>query len=125
MESQNDKFLTPYKLKSLEALKHQFHNSHLNKIIQLHNLKDSRDWKISNAKNDIVNNFNPTTISYRAFDFRFTLLSLKAKGFLAYPRYDKMRHFDGHKNLGICFERVFNLEFKNCFISETIIDFHL
>jgi len=60
VESGNDKFLIPYKLKSLEALKQQFHNSPLLKIIQLHNLKDSRDWKISNAQNDIKIRFKTT-----------------------------------------------------------------
>jgi len=51
-----------------------------------------------------------------------SLLSHKAKGFLAYPRYETMRHFDGYENLGICFERnKIEKNFQHCFVVDKII----
>jgi len=70
----------------------------------------------------LKNNFKPTAISYRALDFRYTSLSKKANKFLGRPRYETMRHFDGHENLGICFERnKIEKNFQHCFVVDKII----
>ena len=44
-------------------------------------------------------------IAYRPFDLRYTFTSGKTKGFVAYPRFDTMKHFLSGKNLGICFPK--------------------
>ena len=42
-------------------------------------------------------------IAYRPFDLRYTFTSGKTKGFVAYPRFDTMKHFLNKENLGLCF----------------------
>lgn len=52
--------------------------------------KDSRDWKVLNAKKDIVNNNADSIyikpVRYRLFDTRFTFYTGKSKGFHASPQ---------------------------------------
>lgn len=57
-----------------------------------YNIKEGTDWRINNAKNDIIENFNPIKISYRPFDCRFTSYSGVTKGFHARPRNAVLRN---------------------------------
>ncbi|SFR49780.1 type ISP restriction/modification enzyme [Thiomicrospira sp. ALE5] len=55
--------------------------------------KDGRDWQVGFAKADVKENSGKiTSITYRPFDNRKTLYTGKSKGFMAYPRYQVMRH---------------------------------
>ncbi|MBP9749139.1 MAG: N-6 DNA methylase [Candidatus Pacebacteria bacterium] len=55
--------------------------------------KEGRDWKIKSAKRDIVDNEGAVrTVTYRPFDDRCTYYSHRSKGFVAYPRYEVLRH---------------------------------
>lgn len=89
--------------------------------------KDGRDWKLSEAQNDIeLNDPQPTKIQYRPFDDRFTFYTGKTKGFHAYPRHTVMKHFQ-KPNVGLVITR------KNrglsvgsyVFIANTYSDLHL
>ena len=50
--------------------------------------KDGRDWTVSKAKEDLINN-NPILkkILYRPFDYRKIIYTGKTKGIVAYPRH--------------------------------------
>ncbi|MDN3644846.1 N-6 DNA methylase [Pontixanthobacter aestiaquae] len=75
--------------------------------------KDSRDWKISFAKKDVIQNSseeNFRQISYRPLDPRWTYYTGNNRGFHTNPRYDVMRHFLLGANLAfaICRQSVVN-----------------
>ena len=59
---------------------------------------------------------------YRPFDDRWTYYIKKSGGFLDGSRYDVMKHFLGHDNLGLVFVRQVNLDFYHCFISDKMIE---
>ena len=49
--------------------------------------KDGRDWKIENAKKDILNSSQKVVMyAYRPFDLRFTVYTGRSRGFMGYPR---------------------------------------
>ena len=87
---------------------------------------DGRDWKVSFAKNDLINNTgNITGIAYRPFDVRKTYYTGKSKGFMAYPRNGVMQHFLKGQNLGLVTNKPAqggSNEFSSLFITNTITD---
>ena len=58
-----------------------------------HNIKDSRDWQLHLAIDDLKNN-SPllSKILYRPFDFRYTLYTGKCRGFMGYPFNEVSKH---------------------------------
>ncbi len=67
--------------------------------------KDTRDWKVYLAQEDIRNNKTDdshiTPILYRPFDKRYTYYTGKTKGFICMPRRDVMQHMLAGENLGL------------------------
>ncbi|MCK4627099.1 MAG: DNA methyltransferase [Phycisphaerae bacterium] len=67
--------------------------------------KDSRDWKIENAKNDVSANKNDDDlvrpILYRPFDVRMTWYSGQTRGFIGTPGFPVMRHMLAGSNLAL------------------------
>jgi len=71
-------------------------------------IKDSRDWKIENAKRDVRANTSPNLIRpilYRPFDFRFTWYSGQTRGFIGTPGARTMRQMLRPKALGLIVKR--------------------
>ncbi|MGK9368343.1 type ISP restriction/modification enzyme [Melioribacter sp. Ez-97] len=95
--------------------------------------KDSRDWKVKNAQNDIRKS-GPSRelikkVTYRPFDIRYTYYTGNSRGFYSSPQVSIMRHML-EENIGLTIgragqvvgsEHLWNL----VFISENIIDFNL
>lgn len=51
-----------------------------------HLLKDSRDWKVESAKNDLLNNeYKYINYHYKAFDYRKTVFTGISRGFIGTP----------------------------------------
>ncbi|MDM8568922.1 N-6 DNA methylase [Thiotrichales bacterium HSG1] len=67
--------------------------------------KDSQDWKIEKAQNDIVEHniekSNIVPILYRPFDKRYIFYTGKSGGFICRPRREIMQHMLAGKNLGL------------------------
>ena len=90
---------------------------------------DGRDWSIKYAKQKTFpldkNNFN--SIDYRPFDYRFTYINEKSKGFVAYPRYNVMKHFINQNNIGLLFPRNWShyKKWSAALVSNKISDIHL
>ena len=118
-----DAFTIHYSQKSLELLKKNIANKTEKEISEEYKVKNSHEWKIENAKSDLINAYNLNKISYRPLDIRYTSLSTLSKGFLAYPRYEIMKHFDNKRNLGLLFKRQINSSrFKAVFITDIITE---
>lgn len=65
-----------------------------------YDLKESRDWKIQTAKNDLKQSkILSNKILYRCFDTRFINYTGVTKGIATYPRFELMRHML-EENLG-------------------------
>ncbi|EOJ0474763.1 type ISP restriction/modification enzyme [Campylobacter coli] len=111
------------KNKMEETLK-DFSNLNSVDLVKKYDLKDSRDWKISNSVNAIKNNLGKIErIAYRPFDLRWTFYTNKSKSFIAYPRYEVMQHFLDKENLGLCFPKIcLNSIFDYSMVINTIAD---
>lgn len=87
--------------------------------------KDTRDWSVEGARNDIIQNFknNIVRISYRPFDTRFTYFTGNSKGFHCMPRGNIMKHFIKGENLGLmaCRQQKTN-GFHHCLVHKNIVE---
>ncbi|MCX7765070.1 MAG: N-6 DNA methylase, partial [Bacteroidia bacterium] len=77
--------------------------------------KDVRDWKVSWAQKDLLDEGGPsrdkiTPILYRPFDIRYTYYTGKSRGFHCMPRPDVMRHMLAGENVGLLIMRQVSLE---------------
>jgi len=89
---------------------------------------DSRDWTVEGAIEDIKskNDRNVERVNYRPFDFRYSHISNKTKGFFSYPRWEIMQHFFKHKNIGLIATRTNRQQSLGYFwISELIVERHI
>ncbi|MDR1757922.1 MAG: hypothetical protein LBR51_03025, partial [Bacteroidales bacterium] len=124
IQTKNDDFVFQYTEKGLEKIVEEITPLYKPEIEKKYNVKDSRDWKIENAKKDLLENYNPRKILYRPFDERFTSLSKVSKGFIGYPRYETAKHFE-KENYGLCFTRVVDKsKYQDVLISDKFIDIH-
>lgn len=102
-----------------------------NEIRTKYNLtKDGRDWKVSFAKQNVIELKSDSSffskLHYRLFDLKTTFYNNKSKGFIAYPRYEVFKHLLKENN--ICFlmnRNVRGIEYNHTFISKYIPDLHL
>ncbi|EKE13609.1 MAG: hypothetical protein ACD_12C00889G0003 [uncultured bacterium] len=87
-------------------------------------LVDGVNWKISNAKRDIIDNSDKNKLSkilYRPFDIRFTLFTTRSNGFLSRPIYDVMKNLT-KPNLALLCKRQSKQDFTYSFISNVLCE---
>ncbi|WP_141051195.1 type ISP restriction/modification enzyme [Aliarcobacter cryaerophilus] len=129
IESVRDRLTIHFNKEELKEVVNDFKDLSEEEISIKYSTEDARDWKISRAKEDIINNIDKEKcwqkISYRPFDIRETFYSGKQNGFVCNGRYNVMKH-----NLNPNF--ALQLTNKNrqlslgyCFISTFISDRHL
>lgn len=129
IESVRDRLTIHFNKEELKEVVNDFKDLSEEEIAIKYSTEDARDWKISRAKEDIINNIDKEKcwqkISYRPFDIRETFYSGKQNGFVCNGRYNVMKH-----NLNPNF--ALQLTNKNrqlslgyCFISTFISDRHL
>lgn len=101
LKSQNDRASIAFNQDECDVLKRDFQKLTVSEIENKYGFKDSRDWKISLAKEDLKNNsIIADNIAYRPFDNRSILYTGQIKGIVGYPRYNIMQHLL-HDNLAI------------------------
>ena len=110
----------------LERVLDDFINLDEKEIASKYNTKDSRDWKIGRAKDDIKQNYLDLnvrrSINYRPFDIRKTFYTGKQNGFVCNGRFNVMKHLL-NDNLGFIAKRGFDEDNSApTFITKHIID---
>jgi predicted helicase len=105
-----DQIASDFKELDIETLKRKY------------DLKESRDWKIQTAKNDLKQSkILSNKILYRCFDTRFINYTGVTKGIATYPRFELMRHML-EENLGfVTLRQSRNNQGNHFFISNGII----
>ncbi len=90
--------------------------------------KDSRDWKIQLAQNDLrksgLKNELITPILYRPFDTRYTYYTGTSSGFICRSRNEIMRNMLSGENLGLLTSRQLVSGFKHIFVTSKIANFN-
>ena len=126
IETIRDSITIHFNENSLKNTIKDFKELNEEEIALKYNTKDSRDWKISRAKNDVIANIeNPKVwqqVSYRPFDLRKTFYTGKQNGFVCNGRFNVMKHML-KDNIGFIAKRGWD-EFNSatCFISKYISD---
>lgn len=91
--------------------------------------KDTRDWKIEYAQDDLYNidmNNSLYNYSYRPFDIRYTIYTGKTKGFHCMPRSDVMFNLINKNNYAIIVNRVMrNSTGFPIFVTNNVVDYHI
>lgn len=125
IQSSNDAFCIKYTLQDLENLKEDIAKLSKEQIIFKYEIKESSNWQVEPAKDDLLTNYNPQKITYRPFDMRFTSLCKTSKRFLYRPFYEITKHFNNKSNIGISFVRQLSdvKDYSNMFISENPIEY--
>jgi predicted helicase len=108
LECRRDSFCVKYSLSELNDIKEELSNNYIETIRSKYNVTDSDNWDLATAMNDLTANYNPITLYYRPFDYRYTSLSRLSHHFLGHPFYEIMRHFENKVNIGISFVRQFS-----------------
>ena len=120
IETQKDSLLIKFNEKELEVVKNDILYNE-DKIRRVYKIKDSRDWKLDIARNDLQK-AKIVDIAYRPFDLRKTLYSGTTKGIMAYPRNNVMKHML-RENVGLVCKRGFNEDIPAYgYVSNKIID---
>ena len=126
-ESIRDEIAIQFSKSELSQVVKDFQELTENEIALKYKTKDARDWKISKAKADIIENLGRETswqiVDYRPFDKRFTFYSGTQNGFVCNPKIKVMRHMLGD-NLGLIFHRNPDTD-SVVFIANKIVDRHL
>jgi predicted helicase len=90
--------------------------------------QDSRDWKVANAKTDVIKNDNVHRIRpvlYRPFDYQWTWYSGKTRGFIGTPGFRIGSHMSNGPNLGFITSRtVYGPDsWRDALVTSTICEF--
>src|SRR5690554_1382059 len=96
IETIRDSITIHFNKKDLETVVNDFIKLDEKEIASKYNTKDSRDWKIERAKDDIKKNYLDAdvrrSINYRPFDIRKTFYTGKQNGFVCNGRFNVMKH---------------------------------
>ncbi len=97
-----------------------------NEIYHKYNVRDTRDWKVQNAKKDLIKNNSNKYIRknlYRIFDARYTYYTGTTRGFIGTPGNKRMKQLIGKNNIAlITCRQQSTFDFQHVFISKIIAD---
>ena len=128
IKTERDRITIHQKKEDLINTVNDFKNLSIDELRTKYNLfKDSRDWSVERAKQDIIKNYNfdkfLKKIQYRPFDKRYIYYTGQSKGFVGTPGYKLMKQFLNNKNIGFIATRQFGAK-KHfiCFITDNLIE---
>lgn len=127
VKTERDHFTIQFNSKEIDSVIFDLKNLEVDDIRKKYSIKkDGRDWRLSFAKKDIINNKHLITkIQYRPFDNRFTAYTGITKGFMAYPREKIMTHLVKDNFAFVTTRLNRGLSQGYNFISRNILDLHL
>jgi len=127
VKTERDKISIYFTREEGQRVVDDFRNLSISEIKMKYNLpKDSRDWSIERAKNDVIQNYNfekyLMPINYRPFDKRWIYYTGTSKGFIGTPGKKVMNNII-RDNIGLVLARQFGGK-KNfiSFISNRLIE---
>ncbi|AFM05960.1 putative helicase [Bernardetia litoralis DSM 6794] len=126
IETIRDAITIHFTSNELSKVINDFATLETDKIAIKYKTKDSRDWKIQRAKEDVEKHIDKSeayqNIAYRPFDKRKTFYTGKQNGFVCNGRYNVMKHLL-RENLGCIIKRGFNEEnAAPVFLTKFIVD---
>jgi len=128
IKNERDAICLDFTKQDLEKRITDFVNLPVDELKSRYQVSDSRDWKVSNAKEDIMQHQNEDLYYrtfYRPFDSRWTYYTGKSRGFIGTPNLRGMKHMK-QKNLLLVFTRLNRqISLNYFFCSDSFVDIHL
>ncbi len=133
VKTERDKITIHLTKKTLIQTINNFLSNDEKEIRKKYKLKDSRDWKIANAKNDLKNYYKNeseeffTKIHYRPFDFRETFYTGTSRGFIGTPSKISSLNIVNKENIVIAFSRLWDSpkNWNGLLICNNVADIHI
>jgi len=125
MSSLRDKICIQFNKDELNTVLKDFKELSVKDISTKYNTSDSRDWKIEEAKKDILLNHSKdkyVKVFYRPFDIRVTFYTGTNKGFIGVPQRKIAENFL-HDNIGLILPRLVVKEFNNIQVTKHIVEY--
>ncbi len=126
-KTERDEITIHYTKSRLDEVLNDFKKLSEEQIAKKYSVKDSRDWKILYAKEDIKNNFEENfyrKLSYRPFDKRITFFTGKSRGFIGTPSKIGKKIME-NESIFLGFTKNFSKAYYNNFmISDSLTDIH-
>lgn len=126
VKNERDKICIHFSSEEIKSVVIDFFTLEEEDIRLKYHVKDTRDWKIKNAKKDIISNYGDHNYRYnlyRPFDKRHTYYTGTTRGFIGTPGKKRMFHLINKENISLLTARqqsTFN--FQHVFISREISD---
>jgi len=121
IETQKDSLVIQFSKQELEKVRNDIEFTDDAFIKNTYGIKDSRDWNLKNARQDLQI-AKDIQIAYRPFDDRWTFYSGKTKGILAYPRAEVMGHIIKTNMALLTVKRQTSFDFQHVFISKLVAE---
>jgi len=121
IETQKDSLVIQFTRQELEKVRNNIEFTDDAFIKNTYSIKDSRDWNLKNARQDLQI-AKDIQIAYRPFDDRWTFYSGKTKGILAYPRAEVMGHIIKTNMALLTVKRQTSFDFQHIFISKLVAE---
>ncbi len=126
VKNERDKVCIQFTEDEIHKVVDDFRTLSEDEIIHKYVVKDTRDWKVGNAKKDVIYNNSKDNYQknlYRIFDTRHTYYTGTTRGFIGTPGNKRMRQFIGKNNLALvtCRQQS-TFDFQHAFVSNIIAD---
>ncbi len=126
VKNERDKICKQFTKSEISEVVSDFKHLDESELRNKYQVNDTRDWKILNAKEDILNNGNDSCYMmnlYRPFDKRHTYYTGKTRGFIGTPGNKRMSHIINKENIILltCRQQS-TFPFQHLFISKNISD---
>ncbi len=124
-----DELTVHFEKSNLEKVVEDFESLQKSELVSKYGLYETRDWNIDVAIKSIKKNEGVVTkYCYRPFDARYTLLTKSSKSFIAYSRWETMKHLT-KSNLALVVGRqgkaASNSSYDVVFVSDSPTDLNI
>ncbi len=117
-ETARDSFIIKNTSQEIKDLKIEIKNNSIEEIHRKYGLKLD---KVKEVKNDIDNSIE-TSVLYRPFDYRFSLISKNSQGVMFRPRFETMKHLKKENPSLLCCKRQTSFDFQHSFITNRMVE---
>ena len=128
-KTERDKITVHFNIKELKQVLHDFSHLSIQHLRNKYSLyRDSRDWTVKRAKDEIESygdGFDEKIIriQYRPLDYRVTFYTGKAKHFIGTPGYKMAKNFINADNIGIITSRQLStFDYQHIFVTKRPMD---
>jgi len=129
VETRRDSITLQDSLELIKNVVRNFINFDIKTINDAYKTEDTRDWKTSQAKDDVIKNQDKNLYQkylHKPFFYKYTFYTGKSKGFMGTPANAIMQHFILGDNLGLILKkRNTDTIYNHCFCTNTIADRNL